>query len=113
VRYEAVEALRKIGDPASFDVLADCLEDDSRDVRIAAIQALRIIGDIRAVEPLVAICIENEDLRIPALQALKEIAGDEAVTPVIEALDKARELVSATAEQVMGIVAESHARVVS
>ncbi len=113
VRYEAVEALSKIGDPLAFDTLAASLEDDSRDVRIAAIQALRLMGDARAVEPIVAICIENEDLRIPALQALREIAGDEGVALVVRALGKTHEIAKTTADQVMGIIGKSHTEVVS
>jgi len=101
VRYEAVEALRKIGDRRSVDALIECLGDESHDVRCAAIQALRWMGDLRAVEPLVLICLENQDLRLLAVQAVREIAGDECIGPVIQAMHQTRELVKATACEVL------------
>ena len=43
VRYEAVEALRKIGD-INIGRLISALEDESTDVRYGAIQALQALG---------------------------------------------------------------------
>jgi HEAT repeat protein len=102
VRYEAVEALRKIGDSRAVDALIGCLNDESHEVRCGAVQALRWAGDLRAVEPLVAVCVENEELRLLAIQALREIAGDEAISPVVHALRQSRELVRATATEILG-----------
>lgn len=103
VRYEAVEALRKIGDSRAVDALIRCLSDESHEVRCGAVQALRWAGDLRAVEPLVAVCVENEELRLLAIQALREIVGDQAISPVVHALRKSRELVRATATEVLDL----------
>jgi HEAT repeat protein len=101
VRYEAVEALRKVGDVKVLGRLISCLGDESVDVRYGAIQALRSLGDERAVKPLVRICLENEDLRSYALEAIKELCGDESTKPVLEALDEIQALVSQVSHRVL------------
>lgn len=52
-------------------------------MRYGAIQALRSLGDERAVEPLIRICLENEDLRPYALEAIRELCGDDSTEPVL------------------------------
>lgn len=107
-RYEAVEALRKIGDRRAVDTLVSCLEDESHEVRCGAIQALRWMGDSRAVESLIRVCLENEDLRLLSIQALRDIAGDEAIGPVVQALHRMRELVRSTADKVLSRTDAEH-----
>jgi len=90
------------------DALIGCLDDESHEVRLGAVQALRWAGDRRAVEPLVAVCLENEELRLLAIQALREIAGDDAIGPVVMALRESRELVRTTAAKILGSSQRSH-----
>jgi len=59
----AVEALRRIGEPA-VGPLIESLKDRDEDIRGGAANALGEIGDRRAVEPLIqALKDENENVR--------------------------------------------------
>jgi len=73
VRWEAAEALVKIGEPA-VEPLIHALKDEDSDVRAAAAKALGKIGDERAVEPLTeALEDESYQVREAAKKALADI----------------------------------------
>jgi HEAT repeat protein len=89
------------------------LGDESVDVRYGAIQALRSLGDERAVEPLIRICLENEDLRPYALEAIRELCGDDSTEPVFEALRQIQALVSETSHRVLAVRGKVTKRIIS
>ncbi|MFZ3385591.1 MAG: HEAT repeat domain-containing protein [Candidatus Hydromicrobium sp.] len=85
VRWEAVEALVKIGKPA-VELLIEALKDEDWHVRGRAAVALGNIGDGRAVGPLIkALKDKDSDVRMRAAEALVKI-GEPAVELLIEAL---------------------------
>ena len=53
VRRAAIEALGKIADPASLPALLPELQDRERDVRAAAANAIAMLGQTKAVDPLI------------------------------------------------------------
>jgi len=64
------------------------LDDEDKDVRYAAYNALGEIKDMRAVEPLIAkLDDEDKDVRYAACNALGEIKDMRAVEPLIAKLD--------------------------
>ena len=96
LRYECVEALRKIADISASDVLIECLNDTSRDVVACAIQAIKILKDYKALKPLIQIALENIEHRPLAMQAIEEIAGEVALVQVFDAIERLEGLVCDT-----------------
>ena len=101
IRYECVEALRKIGDKKSVEILLKCLDDESKDVKTCSIQALRWMMDERVLAALVRVCIENEDLRPMAIQAIVDISGEDVLPVITSALEETKKIVDRTSEAVM------------
>jgi len=88
-RWEAAEALGKIGDNRAVDLLIESLKDKKPLVRWKAAEALGEIKDNRAVEPLIKILNDREEdwsVRKGAAEALGKIGDNRAVEPLIEAL---------------------------
>ncbi|TAK34258.1 MAG: hypothetical protein EPO21_09935 [Chloroflexota bacterium] len=83
VRDRAAEALVKIGSPA-VEPLVAALRDNDWDVRSRAAKALGMIGDHRAVEPLIAALRHDRNVGAAA-EALGKM-GSPAVKPLIAAL---------------------------
>jgi HEAT repeat protein len=83
VRWNAAEALGKIGEP-TVEPLIRALMDGSNDVRQNAAQALGTVGDARAVEPLIR-ALGDSDWRVlwNAARALGKIGDPRAVEPLI------------------------------
>jgi HEAT repeat protein len=82
-RFEAAEALGKIGDRRAFDALAGALRDPDSLVRIYAARALVRLGDPRAVTPLLNLLAEDHrDTRVAAANALAEF-DDPRVGPAL------------------------------
>ena len=80
VRYDAAEALGKIGDKRAVAPLCAALKDSDMRVRDRAAMALGEIGDARAVEPLCAALKDSYvDVRMSAAAALGYIGGTSAV----------------------------------
>ena len=77
----------KIGKPA-VELLIQALKDEDYQVRGGAAEALREIGDKRAVEPLINVlkADKNSHVRWGAAVALGEIGDKRAVEPLINAL---------------------------
>ena len=87
VRGNAIQALREIRDSGAVDGLITALSDDDRHVREKAAEALAASGDLRAVEPLIALIQEDEYVILRAAEALGKIGDSRAVNPLIVLLD--------------------------
>ena len=88
-RWEAAEALGKIGDARAVDLLIEKLKDKKLLVRWKAAEALGEIKDHRAVEPLIQVLNDKDEdwsARKSAAEALGKIGDNRAVEPLIEAL---------------------------
>lgn len=72
-RIGAIEALEKIAGPTSTESLIEALKDKDRDVRRMSVKALGVIGDVRALMPLVNILKKDRDARQYAYKAIGEI----------------------------------------
>jgi len=70
------------------DLIAD-LNDTDNDAKKEAIMALYMVGDARAVEPLIEILISDGDtiVRVDSALALGEIGDPRAIDPLIEILN--------------------------
>jgi HEAT repeat protein len=86
VRIAAREALQKL---RAVDLLINALRDENRDVQYDAAIALGIIGDPKAVEPLITVVQDNEEDSVcaQAINALERINDIRAVDVLIRALD--------------------------
>jgi HEAT repeat protein len=86
VRFEAIWALQRIGEPA-VEPLIQALKDKDKVIRFGAADALGRIGDARAVEPLIQ-ALKDEDYTVRAWAALNlgRIGDAKAVEPLTEAL---------------------------
>ena len=76
--------LGRAGDPAAQAMLIDCMTSGSRDVRLAAIEALEGCGDVRALGPLgeVAGRLMGSRRRTAARQAIQAITARNVSSPV-------------------------------
>lgn len=83
----AREALAEIGDAATVDALVGLLKDADHEVRRGAAQALGIIGDKRAVEPLIAAVRSDRMIRQTAAIALGALGDARAVDALLAALE--------------------------
>jgi len=95
IRLAAIEALKDLNDPGSFDDFVKCLTDDALVVRSAAADALGTLGDARAVDPLTK-ALDREDnfykgrslwVRRHIVAALGSIESRSSVKVLIKALD--------------------------
>lgn len=99
----AREAISKMGRTA-VDPLIKALEKEDRDIRAGAAEALGIIGDVRAVEPLAESFISKNNL--PAAEAMARIGGDQAVDWLLAALDHKDTSVQLAAVKVLEVFAD-------
>ncbi|RPI92826.1 MAG: HEAT repeat domain-containing protein [Chloroflexi bacterium] len=109
----AAEALAKIGVPA-VEPLAKALHDGEYDVRHAAAEALRMIGDASAVKPLLEVLKDDghdndHTLRGEAAEALGEIGDVSAVGPLIVALKDREKYMRQTAAEALGKIGDARA----
>ena len=73
-RWNAAEALGRLGDPRAVEPLIDTLWDDDARVRLKAAWALGMLGDPRALGPLQKLYrIEREDARETIQEAMEMI----------------------------------------
>ena len=91
VRRQGVLAAARWGDPAALDDVLPLLEDSTAQVRAATAFALGLIGNERAVTPLVtlvrtAAAAEQGAVHAAAISALIRIGGDRAVSAVRDAI---------------------------
>jgi HEAT repeat protein len=90
-----------IGAPA-VEPLIDALRHHDSLVRQVAARGLGQIGDIRAVEPLIAALRGREDVRAVAAQALGQIDDGRAVEPLIAALKDSGSNIRAASARALG-----------
>ncbi|MGB8219875.1 MAG: HEAT repeat domain-containing protein [Methanoregula sp.] len=80
-RWNAAEALGRLGDPRAVEPLIDTLWDDDARVRLKAAFALGMLGDPRALGPLQKLYrIEREDARETiqeAMEMIKQVMADD------------------------------------
>jgi HEAT repeat protein len=90
VRLRAVESLKMIRPPEAVPALiALGFHDPDSAVREDAVRALGVIGDKRAVEPLITIVTQQPRFRLVAIEALGVIGDRRAVPVLIEIIQKA------------------------
>lgn len=85
VRREAAKALGLIGEPA-LESLISALKHESPGTRQAVAIVLGDIGDVKAVEPLIA-ALKSGDVGWAAAEALGKIRDTRAVEPLMAALE--------------------------
>jgi HEAT repeat protein len=73
----------------AINALTSALEDQSIGVRIAVCNSLGIIGDDRAVEPLLQVLDHDSEssVKIAAIQALRTLGDERARRPLIRVLE--------------------------
>jgi phosphoribosyl-ATP pyrophosphohydrolase len=107
VRWEAVKALSKIGEP-SVEAFVQALTDESELVRWEAAMALGELKDEKAVEPLIqALKDKHEWVRWKAAEALGELKDERAVEPLFQALNDESRWVREEAVEALGKIGES------
>ena len=85
-RDYAAKILGKIGRPA-VEPLIKLIQNEEYFVRVSAIEQLGIIGDERAVDPLIGL-LRDQDLMTLAVKALGIIGDKRAVDPLIELFEE-------------------------
>jgi len=88
-RVHAVQALGSASDPRAVGALVDALRDEHPDIRRLSAQALREIGSIRSVYPLVDRLEDPEErwkTRILAAEALGRIGTSSAIEGLVARL---------------------------
>jgi HEAT repeat protein len=109
-------ALGHIGKPA-VEPLIKALEDDNGWIRSSAAEVLGVIGDARAVEPLIRVLggekaawmRDLEFIRKSAIEALGEIGDVRAVEMLIEALGDGGSHVRESATSALGKIGDARA----
>lgn len=66
-------------DPAAVDALLTCLDDEDREVRHAAVEALGCLGDLRALPPLLNLTESSWLVRFAVIQALSGLRSVEGL----------------------------------
>ena len=94
VRFQAVLAAGRIGDPQAVELLVPVLRDSSGAVQTAAAFALGVLGDARAVEPLLGIVrsiapAAQGSREMEAVTALAKIGGEEGAQAIRVVLESA------------------------
>ena len=83
LRWRAVEAAGKIGNPAARKAIEGKLKDPSRDVRMFAISSLAELGDEASVPPLAAMLSQKSpEIKKNAIRSLRKIGGASAAAAV-------------------------------
>lgn len=111
-RYEAIQALRKIGGTAVFDIMLVALDEPRDEVQEEAAAALGEIGDARAVEALIAALQDTSrfaTVRRNAATALGHLADRRAVPVLVEALADEAPNVRWAAARALGALGDARA----
>ena len=110
VRWQAANALGKIGDKRAVEPLIDAFADSPEDVRKSAVDALGQIGDERAVNALIAALNDkDQDVRKSTVDALGQIGDERAVNALIAALNDKDEDVRKSVNYALGRIGYDHA----
>ena len=87
VRWAAIRALGKLGDPTAIKPVTKALRDKDSGVRKTAAEALGKIGDARATAALItAVGDEDWSVRQAAVESLGKIGNPKAVDAVVNTL---------------------------
>jgi len=111
VRWEAVKALSRIGEP-SVEAFVQALKDESELIRREAAVALGEIKDEKAIEPLITALTTDEEseVRGSAAFALGSIGSEKAIEPLITALTTDEESgVRGSAADALGSIGDNRA----
>ncbi len=85
IRRYAIYGLLRMGDRAALGaILTTAVSDDDWWVREQAIQATAELGDLRAVEYLLAIVEHRPDLRVASLEALEGLGAEDELLKLAE-----------------------------
>ena len=100
VASEAVKVLAKLGQPA-VEPLIHALGDNNSIIRANAIEALGVIGDMRAEDPLMTILIEDKDVTVrqSSAEALGRLGDSRSLKSLTVALSDRRSKVQESARK--------------
>lgn len=103
LQFSIVAALGELGDPRSFDLLAEALASEADLVKTAAIGSLGDLGDPQAVPLLVPLARDTDwQLRFRTAQALGKFTGsDEARAALTELATDSVEQVATEAQRAL------------
>lgn len=103
IRRSAIDALLKLGDPRSVDLLCSALKNSNKDMRYWSAEVLGYIRDARSVEPLIAALKDSDKyVRQAATESLGKIRDVCSVEPLITALKDSYECVRYCAADALG-----------
>ncbi|GAB4277520.1 MAG: hypothetical protein Kow0029_20240 [Candidatus Rifleibacteriota bacterium] len=89
IRRQAILCLGQFGNPNDSELILPFLKDEYWPSRIAAAEALGILGDTAAVAPLLeALDDDDEDLALAAIIALGKIGDERAIPGLISTLQR-------------------------
>ena len=99
----------RIGNSA-VEPLISALDNEVRDVRLTAAEALEKIGDSRAIDPLIkTLKDQNLGVRAASASALGEIGDSTVVEPLIQALEDTKWCVRMEAAKALGKIGDERA----
>ena len=99
-RLMAIESLGKIGDSSSIDALVALLNEEDKEIKMAACDALGIIKNAKAVGHLIRI-LQDKDIRLTAIWALGNIGDKSAIPALTTLLDDKDKYVSSNAAKAL------------
>ncbi len=109
IRNSAVQSIVKIGKPAVPSMI-NCLDNPDSIVRRKACDALGLMDDTRAVEPLNKMLKDsNRHVRRRAANALIKVGDESSIKPLIEALEDSEEKVRMRAAEALGKIGDESA----
>ena len=90
VRADAIKLLTKLHEKSSLPSIADCLDDKSDEVVLAAIEATKAFGDSASASKLVerASIVEDPEMKTEFLKAALALGNPSAIPPLIRLIDE-------------------------
>lgn len=114
VRRQAIIALGKLGSAASLNDLVDIADSQKEDLplRIAAIQSLESIRDMRAAAPLLKLAVDDteaDEIRVLCLEAIGHLQDKDSVLPILSLLESERVIIRFHAVFALGLLGDDRA----
>ena len=100
-RQQAIEALGYVGDESTVPFLKEFLQDQSQQLRSAALRALAELGTPNAIKVVVE-CLKDEQLRGEAIELINEHQFHTAKDALIKLLDDADRSIAGAAARALG-----------